>query len=68
MTLIRPVQIKCTACLHEWETYEGMSTNTFGMNEEEARAHLESFWKEYGDPKKKPCPMCGSQSDKEIIG
>lgn len=67
MTKILPVTVKCTACLHEWKALLGMSTNTFGMNASEARAHLENFWKEYGEPEKKPCPMCNSKIDKKII-
>jgi len=67
MTLIKPVTLRCTSCLHKWKALEGASTNTFGMNDEEAKSHLDSFWRDYGQPEKTPCPECGSKTDKEVL-
>ena len=67
MTLIRSVTLRCTSCFHEWKAPEGASTNTFGMNDEEARSHLDSFWRDYGQTEKTPCPECGSKTDKEVL-
>lgn len=41
MTIINKVTIKCLACEHIWDAYEGVSTNTFGM----PRKRLETIWR-----------------------
>lgn len=66
MTIIDRVKIHCTACGHKWREYEGASTNTFGMTEEEAREHLEHFARHYGIAERRTCPECGSTRDKEV--
>ena len=66
MTIINEVKIKCLACGCTWDAYEGGSTNTFGMTEEEARDHLENFAERYGIAERRTCPECGSTQDKEV--
>lgn len=66
MTIINKVKIKCVACGHVWDAYEGVSTNTFGMTEEEARDYLENFAERYGIAERRTCPECGSTQDKEV--
>ena len=66
MTIIDRVKIRCLACGHKWDAYEGVSTNTFGMCEEEAREHLQNFAEQYGTAERRTCPECGSKQDKEV--
>lgn len=66
MTIINKVKIKCNACGYIWDAYEGVSTNTFGMTEEEARDHFENFAERYGIAERRTCPECGSKDDKQV--
>ena len=56
----------CIRCGNTWTTYVGMSTNTFGMTEEQAQEHMRSFWENYSPYSLKMsdspylCPACGS--------
>ena len=66
MTVIDENKSGCLRCGHTWTSYVGMSTNTMGMTEVQAREHMRSFWEEYSPyslrMSESPyvCPVCGS--------
>ena len=66
MTIIDKHISGCIRCGFNWTTHVGMSTNTFGMSEEQAQDHTRSFWENYSpyslNTSDSPylCPDCGS--------
>ena len=43
MTIIDQYFSTCNDCGNRWESYVGVSTNTFGMTAKEAESHLKHF-------------------------
>lgn len=66
MTIIDKHISGCIRCGFNWTTHVGMSTNTFGMSEEQAQDHIRSFWEDHSPYSLKTsdspylCPDCGS--------